>query len=225
MLWNIAYILSEYGLTIASGLGYTVIITITSYLIGIVLGTSIAVLRVYGSKPIRFLLTLFVEVIRGTPMMVQLFFVYYALPELGVLIDPVTASIIAIAINSSVYQSEYIRSSISSIPYSQFESALSIGLTKFRTVLIIILPQAIRIAIPALVNEAIYLFKYSSIAYFVTAPELMYIGKIIGSRTFLYIEIYLVLALIYITVSMILTELAKIIERRYFIPGLTKSRV
>jgi len=225
LLWNIAYILYNYGHAIALGLGYTILITLTSYFIGLLLGISIALLRVYGDRASKALFTIFVELIRGTPMMVQLFFVYYALSEIGILLDPITASIIAIAINSAVYQSEYIRSAIGSIPYSQYESALSLGLTKLKTIWLVILPQAIRIAIPALVNEAIYLFKYSSIAYFVTAPELMYIGKLIGSRTFLYIEIYLILAFIYITASIILTELARIIEKKYFIPGLIKSRI
>ncbi len=225
MLENILYILYGYGSAIALGLKYTVIITVTSYSIGIALGLFIALLRVYGSRLPRALLTVFVEIIRGTPMMVQLFFVYYALPELGILLDPVTASIIAIAINSAVYQSEYIRASISAIPYSQFESALSIGLTKFKIVWIVILPQAIRVAIPALVNEAIYLFKYSSIAYFVTAPELMYIGKSIGSKTFLYMEVYIILAFIYIIISILLTELAKIIERRHTVPSFIGSKV
>ncbi|MEM0501028.1 MAG: amino acid ABC transporter permease [Ignisphaera sp.] len=225
MLQGIFYILNNYGYSILLGLRYTIIITTASYIIGLTLGTIIALLRIYSNRWVRIVLTVFVEVIRGTPMIVQLFFVYYALPELGILLDPVTASIIAISINSSVYQSEYIRSSISSIPYSQFESALSIGLTRFRTIWIVILPQAIRIAIPALANEAIYLFKYSSIAYFVTAPELMYIGKSIGSRTFLYLEVYVVLAFIYIVASIVLTEFVKIIERKYSIPGLIKSRL
>ncbi|MCS7111144.1 MAG: amino acid ABC transporter permease [Ignisphaera sp.] len=224
MLNNILYILFNYGSALEVGLRHTIIITVTSYFTGLVVGLLIAVLRVYGGRWIRGVLGILVEIIRGTPMMVQLFFVYYALPEIGLLLNPVAASIIAIAINSAVYQSEYIRASISAIPYSQFESALSIGLTKSRAVLTIILPQAIRVATPALVNEAVYLFKYSSIAYFVTAPELMYIGKFIGSRTFLYVEMYIVLAAIYVATSIVLTELAKVIERRYVIPGLLKSK-
>jgi polar amino acid transport system permease protein len=145
--------------------------------------------------------------------------VYYALPEIGIRVDPVTASIIAIGLNSAAYQAEYIRSALSSIPYSEIEAAYSLGLTKLNILIYIMLPQAIRIAIPTLTNEAIYLFKYSSIAYFVTAPELMYVGKLIATRTFLYVEVYVLLALLYILFSIVLSEIAKYIERKLQIPG------
>ena len=211
---NIAYIVNSYGSLILSGLGVTALITVTSFAIGFLGGLAISVLRVYSSRAVKVLLTAFVEVIRGTPMMVQLFFVYYALPSMGIVFDPITASIIAIGVNSAAYQSEYLRSAISAVPYSQFEAALSLGLPKYRAVANAVLPQALRIAVPLIVNEAVYLFKYSSIAYFVTAPELMYVGKFIGAKTFLFIEVYTILALIYIAVSIAVSEIARVIEKK-----------
>jgi polar amino acid transport system permease protein len=219
MINELLYVSLKYGLLLLEGLRTTFIITIASYAIGFAGGLCIATARVFFHKILKVFAGVYVELFRGTPMLVQLFFVYYALPEIGIRVDPVTASIIAIGLNSAAYQAEYIRSALSSIPYSEIEAAYSLGLTKLNILIYIMLPQAIRIVIPTLTNEAIYLFKYSSIAYFVTAPELMYVGKLIATRTFLYVEVYVLLALLYILFSIVLSEIAKYIERKLQIPG------
>jgi len=216
---ELLYVSLKYGLLLLEGLRTTFIITIASYAIGFAGGLCIAIARVFFHKILKVFAGVYVELFRGTPMLVQLFFVYYALPEIGIRVDPVTASIIAIGLNSAAYQAEYIRSALSSIPYSEIEAAYSLGLTKLNILIYIMLPQAIRIAIPTLTNEAIYLFKYSSIAYFVTASELMYVGKLIATRTFLYVEVYVLLALLYILFSIVLSEIARYIEGKLQIPG------
>jgi len=213
------YVISKYWPFLLEGLKTAFIITFTSYTIGFAGGICIAIARAFLHKVLKIIMHIYVELFRGTPMLIQLFFVYYALPEVGIKFDPVLSAIIAIGLNSAAYQSEYIRSALSSIPYGEIEAAYSLGLTKLSTMLYIALPQAIRIAIPTLTNEAIYLFKYSSIAYFVTAPELMYMGKLIATRTFLYVEVYTVLAMIYVAFSIVLSGVARYIERRLQIPG------
>jgi polar amino acid transport system permease protein len=219
LISELLYVISKYWPFLLEGLKTAFIITLTSYAIGLAGGICIAIARTFLHKALKIIMHIYVELFRGTPMLIQLFFVYYALPEVGVKFDPVLSAVIAIGLNSAAYQSEYIRSALSSIPYSEIEAAYLLGLTKLSTMLYIALPQAIRIAIPTLTNEAIYLFKYSSIAYFVTAPELMYMGKLIATRTFLYVEVYTVLAIIYVAFSIVLSGVARYIERRLQIPG------
>ncbi len=216
-------LLHSYGNLLLNGLLESFYLTALSYLIGFALGVLISIARTYGTGFVKAFCQAFVELTRGTPMLVQLFLVYYVLPRVGLALDPLPAAIIAIGLNSAAYQSEYLRASMSSISYSQWEAALSIGLTKLQAVREVILPQSIRVAIPALANELIYLFKYSSIAYFITVPELVYVSKFIGSRTFLYIEVYSIIAIIYVAFSIAATEAFKFIERKTSIPGLRIS--
>lgn len=199
----------------------TLLLTFLSFSIGFLGGITILFLRSLQHKLFKAIVSLFVEVIRGTPMIVQLFFTYYALPIIGVKLDPFTASVIALGINSAVYQSEYLRAAMNSIPREQWEASYSIGLNNLNTILYVILPQTLRIAIPSLTNELIYILKFSSIAYFVALPELIYTTKWIASKTFRYIEIYTIAAIFYITTSIILNEIINEIEKRISIPGLS----
>ncbi|MEM1720891.1 MAG: amino acid ABC transporter permease [Ignisphaera sp.] len=221
MISELLDIFSKYGIDLVLAFILTLELTFLSFSIGFVGGIIIAVLRSSIAKPFRSLLTLFIEIVRGTPMIVQLFFVYYTLPVLGIKLDSFTASLIALGLNSAAYQSEYLRTAINSIPREQWEAAYSLGLSSFSTVINVVIPQALRIAIPSLTNELIYLLKFSSIAYFVALPELIYTAKWIASKTFAYMQIYIVIALFYIAVSMILSEIVTRIEKKVSIPGLT----
>ncbi|MEM0490021.1 MAG: amino acid ABC transporter permease [Ignisphaera sp.] len=221
MISELLDIFSKYGIDLVLAFILTLELTFLSFSIGFVGGIIIAVLRSSIAKPFRSLLTLFIEIVRGTPMIVQLFFVYYTLPVLGIKLDSFTASLIALGLNSAAYQSEYLRTAINSIPREQWEAAYSLGLSSFSTVINVVIPQALRIAIPSLTNELIYLLKFSSIAYFVALPELIYTAKWIASKTFTYMQIYIVIALFYIAVSMILSEIVTRIEKKVAIPGLT----
>ncbi|MCS7127684.1 MAG: amino acid ABC transporter permease [Sulfolobales archaeon] len=216
-------LVNSYGSFLLNGLLISFYLTASSYLIGFALGVLISISRAYGPGFVKALCQAFVELTRGTPMLIQLFLIYYVLPRVDLALDPLPAAIIAIGLNSAAYQSEYLRASMSSISYSQWEAALSIGLTKLQAIREVILPQSIRIAIPTLANELIYLFKYSSVAYFITVPELIYVSKFIGSRTFLYIEVYSIIAVIYVAFSIAATEAFKFIERKTSIPGLRIS--
>lgn len=213
-------IIVKYRGELASSMLLTLQITALSFLIGLLLGLAISIGRTHGPFFVKAPLIMYIEVIRGTPMLVQLFFVYYALPIFGIRLDPYTASVLAIGLNSAAYQAEYFRMAFGAIPREQWEAALSIGLSRWSTLVNIIIPQGVRIAVPALTNEAIYLLKYSSIAYFVTVPELVYVSRVIGSRTLLYLQIYTISALFYIAVAFTLTKIASVIERRAAIPGL-----
>ncbi len=223
MLSDIIFILTRYGPLLLEGLRNTLLLTCISYIIGLVLGLGLSILRVYGPLWVKAIVATYIEVFRGTPMVVQLFLIYYSLPSIGVRLDPFTSAIIAIGLNSGAYQAEYFRSAIGSISLGQWEAALSIGMKKATVIRTIVIPQVFRVALPALTNEMIYLLKYSSIAYFITVPELVYTGKIIGTRTFMYLQVYTVIAIIYVIFSLLFSELFFRVEKRISIPGISIS--
>ncbi|RLL86435.1 amino acid ABC transporter permease [Mesotoga sp. BH458_6_3_2_1] len=202
------------------GLGVTLEMTMIAVVIGFVIGVVLAIARVYGNKFFYGISTAIIEVIRGTPLLVQLFILYYGLPPLGVNLSPFTAAIIGFAINSGCYQAEYLRGSIQSIAGNQMKAARSLGMTKRQAILQVIMPQAFRRVIPAWTNEFIYLLKYTSLAYIVGAPELMAQAKFIASRNFQFFEVYLVVAIIYLVVVLFFTKLFSILEKKVEIPGL-----
>jgi len=223
MLSDIVSILTRYGPLLLEGLRNTLLLTCISYIIGLVLGLGLSILRVYGPLWVKAIVATYIEIFRGTPMVVQLFLIYYSLPTIGVKLDPFTSAIIAIGLNSGAYQAEYFRSAIGSVSLGQWEAALSIGMKKATAIRTIIIPQVFRVALPALTNEIVYLLKYSSIAYFITVPELVYTGKIIGTRTFMYLQVYTIIAIIYVIFSLLFSELFFRVERRISIPGISIS--
>jgi polar amino acid transport system permease protein len=168
---------------------------------------------------VSFLSATFIELIRGTPMLVQLFILYYGLPVYGIRFSPLVAALIGFTMNSAAYQAEYIRGAIQSIGSGQMRAALSIGMSKWQAVRLIILPQALRRVIPAWTNEFIYLLKYTSMAYIIGAPEMMAQAKFIASRNFEFFKVYLITALIYLTVVWISSFFFAWLERKLRIPG------
>ena len=224
-LASLLAIFTRYHSLFLLGLRNTAVLTATSFSIGFVLGVAIAVLREFGPKPIKAILTAYVELIRGTPMLLQLFIVYYALPSVGIVLPPLAAAILGMGLNSAAYQSEYYRAAIRAIPRGQYEAALSLGMTKMQMIEALVIPVMVRIAFPSMVNELVYLLKYSSIAYFLTVVELTYAAKIVGAETFAYLEVYTIIAVAYFILSMIIVRTCKYIEARTRIPGLGVSMV
>jgi len=187
---------------------------------GFALGIILALSRVYGSKPISWVASGYIEIIRGTPLLVQLFIFYYGLSSIGFHIDPVLAALLGLSLNSAAYQAEYVRGSIQSIPSGQMIAARSMGMNRMQSISSIILPQALRVSIPAWSNELIYLLKYSSLAYIIRVVELTAAGKFIAAETFRHIEVFLMIALIYVALTIIFTEILDRFEERISIPGL-----
>lgn len=199
--------------------------TFISICLGFLLGIILALGRVYGNKIISGVCIGYIEIIRGTPLLVQLFILYFGLPSIGVSLRPIEAAIVGLSLNSGAYQAEYLRGSIQSIQSGQMIAARTLGMSKIRSIQNIILPQSLRISIPAWSNELIYLLKYTSIVYFIQVEELTAEGIIIASRNFRYIEIFAMIALIYLILTIFFTSIIDIIEKRLSIPGLgiTKS--
>jgi len=202
------------------GVLVTVKLIILSIPSGLILGILIAVGRVYGNKFISSLCAVYTIFFRGTPLLIQLFIIYYALPSIGIFFSPFMAAVTGFILCSGAYHSEYIRGAIQSIKTGQMMAAEALGMSRIKAVLYIILPQALRRAIPGCSNEIIYLIKYSSLAFMVTCVELTGAGKIIATRHFRYTEVFMVVGIIYLLVVSIVTKFLSMAEKKLKIPGL-----
>lgn len=202
------------------GVLVTIKLIILSIPSGLILGILIAVGRVYGNKFISSLCAIYTIFFRGTPLLVQLFIIYYALPSVGIFFSPFMAAVTGFILCSGAYHSEYIRGAIQSIKTGQMMAAEALGMSRIKAVLYIILPQALRRAIPGCSNEIIYLIKYSSLAFMVTCVELTGAGKIIATRHFRYTEVFMVVGIIYLLVVSIVTKFLNTLEKKLRIPGI-----
>lgn len=206
----------------------TLELTACSITLGFIVGILLALGRVYGNRPIRTVSSAYVQFFRGTPLLVQLLLIYYGLPAylnpLGIKLSPFVAAILGLGLNSAAYQAEYFRGAIQSIRMGQMMAARAIGMSKFQAVLNIILPQALRIVIPSWSNELIYSIKYSSLAYFLSLAELTFTGKKIAGATARPFETFIVVALIYLVIVLIVSQLLRMLEDRVRVPGLGVER-
>ena len=153
------------------------------------------------SLAIRTAIGIYVEVIRATPLLLQLVYIYYVLPSIGINLNPIVAAIVGLTLNYTAYMSEVYRSGIMAVPKNQWEAAATLGMTRARAFRRIILPQAIRIVTPALGNYFISLFKDTALASVVTVQELTFTGQIISARSYQYFTLYTLTALLYFAVS------------------------
>lgn len=201
------------------GAQYTLRLTAAGLTIGFVLGLLTAVARNYGPLPLRALAIGYVELFRGTPLLVQLFLIYYGLPSLGITFDRLAAAIIALSLNSGAYQAEYIRGSLLAIGQGQMMAARAIGMSRWAAIVHIILPQALRLVIPSWANEPISLLKSNAIVFLIAVPELMTQAKSVAARTYDPIGAYLAVAIIYLILVFAVDFLLKWLERAARIPG------
>src|SRR4030067_2311320 len=162
-----------------------------SMLGGTILGLMLGVGRVYGNRPVYVLSSGYIELFRGTPMLAQLLFVYFGLPEIGILLSPMVAASLALGMNTAAYQAEYFRGAIQSIEAGQVVAARSLGMTQTQVIGNIVLPQALRRVIPQWSNEPILLLKYSSVAFVIVVPELMARAQTIGYSAFRFFVYFL----------------------------------
>jgi polar amino acid transport system permease protein len=187
---------------------------------GVVLGLLAGLGRVYGNRPLRWLAISYIELFRGTPLLVQLFLVYYGLPGLGITLPRMESALLALGLNSGAYQAEYLRGALLAVGQGQMLAGRGIGLTRWRTIFYVILPQALRLAIPAWANEPVALLKSSAVAFLVAVPELMAKAKSVAAETYNPIGAYLAAAVVYLVIVIALDQLLKWVERNTRIPGL-----
>jgi polar amino acid transport system permease protein len=201
------------------GAGITVLLTVEGLSAGFVLGLLATLARTYGSKFWRGLAIGYIELFRGTPLLVQLFLIYYGLPGLGITLSRELSAFLALGLNSGAYQAEYLRGSILAIGDNQMMAGRSIGMSKWKTIWYVILPQALRLAIPAWSNEPVSLLKSTAVVFLIAVPELMAKAKSIAARTYDPIGSYLAVAVIYLAAVYILDAFLRWLERSSRIPG------
>jgi cystine transport system permease protein len=199
---------------VAAGLIFTVPLSLLSFALGLCLGFLTALARLYGGRVLSSVARFYVWVIRGTPLLVQLFLIFYGLPNLGIVLDAFPAALIGFTLNMGAYTSEILRAAISSIPAGQWEAAFSIGMSCPQAMRRTILPQAARVATPPLANSFIGLVKDTSLAAAITVPELFQSAQRVAAATYEPLILYSEAALIYLMFSSVLSALQSRLEER-----------
>jgi len=201
------------------GLLFSLALIIPSAIAGFLGGILIGALRVYAPPTVRRVADFHVGVIRGVPLLLQLYFLYYALPKWGISFTAYQAALIGFILCSSAYQSEYIRGALLSIGQGQVKAAYSMGFSTVQMVLFVVIPQAVRRALPGCGNEIIYLIKYSSLAYVITFIELTGHARELTARSFHYIEIYFTAGMYYLAMTTLAAWVLKWLENKAYVPG------
>jgi cystine transport system permease protein len=196
------------------GAGYTLLFALASMIGGLVLGFPAAVLRMSPYRLLRWPATLYVSVMRGTPLLVQIFVIYYGLPSVGIEFTPVTAGVLALSLNAGAYLSESLRGAIDSIGVGQWRASFSLGLGYWQTLGHIVLPQALRVAVPSMSNTLISLIKDTSLVSVITMTELMLTTKEVIATTFRPLPLYIAAAALYWCMSLAFEAVQRRAERR-----------
>jgi polar amino acid transport system substrate-binding protein len=192
----------------------TVELSVLAMALAVVAGLAVVLLRLYGIAPVRFLARAYVEVIRGTPLLIQLFLIYYGLPEIGLRLNAFAAAILGLGLNYAASEAENYRAGIQAIPRGQTEAALALGMSRWQTLQHVVLPQAARVVIPPVTNDFIAMFKDSSIVSVITMVELTKVYGMLAMSTYDYIGLGLMTAGIYFVLSYPASIFAHWVERR-----------
>ncbi|WP_407681545.1 cystine ABC transporter permease [Pseudomonas mangiferae] len=193
---------------------YTVVLSLGGMFFGLLLGFGLALMRLSRIGVLSWVARIYVSFVRGTPLLVQLFMIYYGLPQLGIQLDPLPAALIGFSLNMAAYITEILRAAIASIDRGQWEAAASIGMSRGQTLRRAILPQAARTALPPLGNSFISLVKDTSLAATIQVPELFRQAQLITARTFEIFTMYLAAALLYWVLASLLAHVQHRLEHR-----------
>jgi cystine transport system permease protein len=207
-------LLREAAPVMLQGALYTLVFALAAMVGGLAIGVPVALMRISPLRLLRWPATLYVSVMRGTPLLVQIFVIYYGLPGIGIEFTPVTAGVLALSMNSGAYLSESLRGAIASIGQGQWRASLSLGLGYGRTLAHVVLPQALRVAVPSMSNTLISLIKDTSLVSVITVTELMLATKEVIATTFQPLPLYLAAAVIYWMLSLAFEQVQRVAERR-----------
>ena len=196
-----------------------VVVTIQASALGVLFGSALGIFigafRVMPFKPLRWLMATYIYVLRGTPLMIQLFLIYFGLPALGINLEAFTAGIIGIGINSSGYVGEIVRGGIEGVAQGQWEASKMLGLSYWQTLKIIVLPQAIRHMLPAIGNEFVTLIKESSLLSVLAISDLTMVGQQVRSVTYASFETFIFVALVYLFLTSVTSGALQLLESRW----------
>ena len=207
-------ILSQWPLLL-KGVGWTLALTAVSAFIGVVVGVACAWSRASGPTWLKWVVGTYVELIRNTPFIVQLFFIYFGLPAAGVKLSPEVASVIAMVVNLGAYATEIIRAGIAATPKGQIEAAMSLALNRMQTFTRVVLPPALKKVWPAMVSQIIIVMLGSSVCGQISTEELSYAANLIQSRNFRAFEAFIIATLIYLALSMAVRKLLNWLGPRF----------
>jgi polar amino acid transport system substrate-binding protein len=200
--------------TLLKGAGITVGISVVSMAIAVALGLFLTLVRLYGARWMSALATAYIEFYRGTPLLVQLYILYFGLPNIGITLSPLVAAFIGLGMCYAAYEAELYRAGINSVPKGQAEAALSLGMSRNQSLRWVVLPQALRIATPGITNDFIALFKDSSLVSVIAMVELTKTYNILAATTLRFFELGLIVAVLYFAMSYPLSLLARRLEER-----------
>jgi polar amino acid transport system permease protein len=192
----------------------TLVATVLGFIIAVTLGLAFAIGRMYGPKWLSIPLAGLIEFIRSTPLLIQIFFIFFVFPEIGITLDAMTAGVLALGIHYATYCSEVYRSGLANIPRGQWEASTALNLSPYHTFRDVIIPQAIPPVVPALGNYLVALFKDTPLLSAIAVLELMQTAKIIGSDNFRYTEPITMVGIIFLLFSLAAAGLIKIVESR-----------
>ena len=215
----VQHLVDLYGETFVLGALVTLQITAVAVAIGVVIGVPLALARLYGPRWASLLAGAYIEVFRGTPLLVQLFIVYFGLPAAGIVFSPLIAAYLTLGMNSGAYQAEYFRGAVQAVQAGQITAARALGMSHRQTLQFVVLPQALRLVLPSWSNEVIGVMKGTAIVFLISVEDLMAEAKIIFGRTFNPVEAYVVVTLVYLVLIGITVLVLSSIERRLRLPG------
>ena len=207
-------IVDSFGKILIPGLTMTIPLTAISFFFALIIALIVAMIQFAHVRVLRQVARFYVWVIRGTPLLVQLFVVFYGMPNIGILIDPFPAAVIVFSINEGAYMAEIIRAALESVPAGQMEAGRCVGMTYLQTMRRIILPQAMRTAFPSLSNSLISMIKDTSLAANITVTEMFMATQRIVARTYEPLALYIEVGFIYLMFCTVLTKLQSVGEKR-----------
>ena len=216
-------ILKRFWPDLLAGAGVTLELTLVGLIGGFVLGLALALGRVFGPAWLQKLSNAYVSVFRGTPLLVQLFIIYYGLPSLGLVLDQRMAAYLALGLNSAAYQAEYLRGSLQAIGDTQMMAGRAVGLSKWQTIRFVVLPQALRLVLPSWSNEPIALLKTRR-SFLDRRSDLMAQAKRAATTTYDPISSYIAAALIYLAMVLMLALIFGYLEKKARIPGMEMEK-
>lgn len=211
--------LKMYLVPLAEGSMWTLALFFASAFLAVALGLLICLCRLSGAALPRKLAKLYIEIIRGTPLLLQLFFIYYGLPELGIVIDGFVAGVMGLTLNLGAYLAELFRSGIQSVDSGQYEAARALGLSKTQRLKNVVLPQALRTIFPALGNYALVLVKETSLVAVISVYELMRAGEMLAGATFQALTVYTLVGVIYFAMCSVVSWIFRRSEKKLTVPG------
>lgn len=214
MQWDWAFV-AEITPTLLPGLKLTLLITFMSAIVAAVLGLVFAIARRSPNRLVARPVSFFVEFIRGTPLLVQLYFIFYVLPDVGILLPPLVAGVIGMGLHYATYTAEVYRAGIENVPRGQWEAARATNLTTRQTWVHVIVPQAVPPMIPALANYLIAMFKETPLLSAITVLELMNQAKSVANSSYRYIEPMTMVGVFFLATSLVSVVILRWLERRY----------